>query len=95
MPVAHAGVVGPFRSESGLKPAVVVEGQQAIIDEDSELFVLSGGRGTRFPFARVERDGGDAKNDAQGSAVCRALGGVCGGSGKKREESEANCRKRE
>jgi hypothetical protein len=47
----------PFGSESGLKPAVVVEGQQTVIDEDSEVLVLSGGRGTGFPFARVERDG--------------------------------------
>lgn len=78
LPVAHAGVMGPFGGESGLKPAVIVEGKQAVVDEDGELFVLSGGRGTRFPLSRVQRDGGGAKDDAQGSAVTRALGGLRG-----------------
>jgi hypothetical protein len=64
--------------ESGLKPAVIVEGKQAVVDEDGELFVLSRGRRTRFPLTRVERDGGGAKDDAQGSAVTRALGGLRG-----------------
>lgn len=76
LPVAHAGIVGPFGGESGLKSAVVVEGQQAVIDEDGELLVLRGGKGAGLPFARVERNRGGAKDNAQSSAVNRALGGA-------------------
>ena len=88
LPSTQVGIMGPFGGESGLESAVIVEGEQTVEDEDGQLFVLCGGRGTRSPLAWVQGDFAGAKEDAQRATITRVLGRARGGS-EKQEESKS------
>lgn len=67
--------MGPLRSKGGLEPAVVIESDEAVVNERGEFFVFGSGEGAGFPVTRVERDFGDLQFDTQRAAVFRMPGG--------------------
>ena len=58
-----------------MEAAVVVEGEETVVDEGGEPGVFSGGNGAGFPFARVQGDFGGLELKAKGAAVFGMFGG--------------------
>jgi hypothetical protein len=84
LPHLEEWVVRPVGGECGLEAAVVIEGEQAVVDEGRELGIFASGDGAGLPFARIEGDFVELEFDAEGAAVL----GMLGGESDDREEKE-------
>jgi hypothetical protein len=58
-----------------LEAAVIVESEQAVVEQGRELGILTSGDGAGLPFARIEGDFGELEFDAEGAAVLGMLSG--------------------
>src|SRR5208337_4353911 len=95
LPVSRGRVVRPLDCQGRLESSVIVESDEAIVNQRGQLFVFARGKRAAFPFARIEGSTGREQFNAQGSTIARALGGACRGGREQKEQGGANSRKPE
>jgi hypothetical protein len=75
LPGFEGRVVRPIRGERRLEVTVVVESEEAVIEESGEFCVFSGGDRAGFPFAWIEGDLRDLQFEAERAAIDGVFGG--------------------
>ena len=76
-----------------MEPAVIVEGNQTVVDQRGQPFVFGGSDGARFPLARIELETAGVQFHTKRSAILRAVRAADGLSQKQCAQKGSNYRK--